>query len=86
MSNDSLEKLRDAILRLVGCGSTLQGVGQEMPPTPLEASDTFCPEIFMCSIAMEITRQANIALSGLELLEADLDKADTIRSASKVAL
>ena len=69
MPAESLNELISAILQLSGCGSTLLGVAEGMPNTALTEENAFCPEVFVRSMAFEIKRQVDIALSRVEEVE-----------------
>ena len=70
---DLVRDLRNVILQLVGCASTMQSIGQDMVTTPLEDDNTFCPEIFVRSMASEVYRQADQSMTELEKLEWAID-------------
>lgn len=70
---ESMRELVRAVLQISGCGSTLLGVAEAMPDTALEDKDTICSEIFIRSMALEIRRQVDIALSSIEEVESSLN-------------
>ena len=76
---ESLNELMSAMLQLSACGSTLLGVAEGMPNTALTEENIFCPEVFVRSMAFEIKRQVDLALSRIEEVEA------AIIASSKVA-
>lgn len=80
---ESLHELTCTVLQISGCGSTLLSIGKEMPNTALEDAGTFCPEIFVRSMAAEINRQVNFALSQIEDIEIALRTAAPKSSAKE---
>jgi hypothetical protein len=68
-TEDLIRQINHALCKVIGTGSSISIIAADLPDTPLEYDDVFCPELVFPSLGEGVIKHANTAMSLLEKLE-----------------